>query len=159
MLVENFFTEREVQQCIQKIKGKGLGQEFSIGQGGDDIQITNDGTRSWYGFFPGFHRLLEPRVSEVFKTPLIKTNDFGRIYTKGAELEKHIDGPHCDYSFTINLINRPHTERWAFHAGDDTVYMSPGDAYFYRGPQVTHWRDELQYDECWQWFFHFNEAD
>ena len=44
-----------------------------------DPSITNDGTRSWYKFFSGFHRLLEPRVSEVFKTPLIKTNDFGRI--------------------------------------------------------------------------------
>lgn len=159
MLVKKFFTEQEVEQCIQKIKKSGFGTEFAIGEGGRDPQITNDKTRSWHNFFTEFHTLLEPRVSEVFKTPLIKTNDFGRIYTKGAELKKHIDRPRCNYSVTVNLINRPHAERWAFYAGEDTVYMSPGDAYFYRGPQVKHWRDELQYDECWQWFFHFNEAE
>lgn len=168
MLVKNFLKEDELQACIKRVvtardepwlieNGKG----FALAQGnaGPDTQITNTTTISWHSLFEEFHESLVPRVSNIFETPLKTTNDFGRIYTRGGELVKHRDAPHCDYSLTVNFKNDPEDSRWAFFAGDDEVYMGPGDAYFYRGPQVDHWREKLEYDECWQWFFHFVEVD
>ena len=168
MLIKNFLKEDEVQACIKRVETAqdepwliqdGKGFAFSQGNFGVDIQITNSTTTSWHSLFKEFHKSLVPRVSNVFETELKTTNDFGRVYTRGAELKRHRDGNWCDYSLTVNFKNDPEDGRWAFFAGDDEVYMEPGDAYFYRGPQVEHWREKLEYDECWQWFFHFVEVD
>ena len=153
MLITNFInldTCNQMADTLEKTKGIDYTR---------DIQITNETTLAYYKKFQHWHFELTERVSNIFNKTLIPTNDYSRIYTKGAFLEPHHDDPHCEYSVTLNLRNIPESNSWSFfHRGlNGTVEykMTPGDAVFYIGPLQLHWREELTYDKCYQTFLHW----
>ena len=153
MLIKNFIDLDTCNQLAQILeKSNYMTHEV-------DDQMTNKTTRGYYKVLRNFHFSLTERVSEIFKKKLIPTNDYSRIYTKGAELLSHHDGGHCEYSLTVNLLNVPESERWPFYAVTNTgiqeYLMGPGDAVFYYGVLQKHWREELLYDKCYQMFLHY----
>jgi len=140
-----------------------IDKAFSIGPVKDG-QITNDDTISFTNMLPDIHEYIKPKLENHFKVKLKKTNDFGRIYTQGAALRNHKDSWHCQYSATINLLNVPSNGRWLFLTSIDnknwTEYeMSPGDCVVYEGLKLNHKRNALEYEECYQWFFHYIEEN
>lgn len=126
-----------------------------------DKQVTNDTTVSFSLFHNRIHKYLLDKVCKVFEKDLLPTYNYSRIYTKGCQLDVHTDRPACEYSVTINFKNNPTDKSWPFYAQsvnkDSFVEynMSPGDAVFYLGLEQEHYREPLEFDECYQAFFHF----
>jgi hypothetical protein len=110
---------------------------------------------------PTFLKLLVYKTEEVSKLvgeDVIPTYSYARIYTKGAELPKHIDRDACDVSFTLNLKQ---DTPWAIaaEASDGTAIsfdLQPSDAMIYYGCEAPHWRDGAFTGEQYiQLFLHY----
>lgn len=163
MLLKNILPAELVKQSIDTIDNN-YHNAIAIGKSQIDTQITNEDTISFLNILPDIHEYIKPKLEDHFKVKLKKTNDFGRIYTKNAILRNHRDQWHCEYSITINLLNDPEGSVWPFMTqkskdNEWTVYeMTPGDGVVYKGTELFHKRDELLYNECYQWFFHFIEV-
>ena len=135
----------------------------------DDIQITNEETVAFVNLFDSVHFDLTPAAEKFFKRKLIPTTNYCRIYAKGAELLPHDDSNHCECSMTVNIKNSPEEDIWPFyiivHNKDNNgkytrrhkakFMMKQGDGVFYFGPDQVHWRDELEFDKCYQLFLHW----
>jgi hypothetical protein len=103
------------------------------------------------------HRRLAPLASEVAGKPLQPAFLFFASYRPGATLPPHRDRDPCELSINVMLDYAPEPEGvtrvtrvtpWPlFLAGDDGVgrpaELGLGDALFYRGKQLLHWRDPL----------------
>jgi len=92
---------------------------------------------------------------------LAPTVVYGRIYRLSNELKRHTDGGHCEYSITINLAKN---HDWPFELEDlkgnkVALELAPGDAVYYLGPQVNHWRKKFKGSECCQMFMHYVDLD
>lgn len=157
MLVKNLVPQEMVDNAI-KIIDSSFHKVKSIGFI-NDPQVTNRSTMSWDDLLKDIHEYIQPILEDRFDTKLKKTKNYGRIYTKHAYLENHRDGWHCEYSATVNLLNLPDGV-WPFSVSKDNktwidYEMEPGDGVLYKGEELWHKRGPLQYDECYQWFFHY----
>ena len=155
--------------AIQMDKEKALGNRIRTHK--VDNQITNAETVAMTKIFKDIHFKYTEIAENYFQKTLIPTNDYSRIYTKGAQLIPHTDGAHCEYSMTLNIKNDPQENIWPFNV---VVYrkdqdakprtdkaefmMEQGDGVFYYGPDQIHWRDELKFDKCYQLFLHWVDA-
>tara|TARA_R100000951_G_scaffold60209_5_gene50607 strand:+ start:854 stop:1405 length:552 start_codon:yes stop_codon:yes gene_type:complete len=166
MLLKNIIPIDLIEQAVDRID-QSIDRAKSIGPIRDE-QITNNDTVSWISLLPELHDYIQKPLEEYFKVKLRKTNDFGRVYTQGAELISHYDNWHCEFSASLNLMNIPSDNSWPFYTSptdnlsieDWTGYkMKPGDAVAYKGEEVYHKRLVLDYEECYQWFFHFIEKN
>ena len=88
-----------------------------------------------------------PVVEEITGLDLYPTYSYSRVYLKGDELTPHVDRPSCEISVTVNVatVGKP-WPIWMKVPGEEPIKieMSPGDAVFYKGCEVTHWRDKMQ---------------
>lgn len=92
------------------------------------------------------------------------TYAYWRLYQKNHELEKHTDRKSCDISSTICLgwdsSNLSIPYHWSFFVKskneDVEIMMNPGDAVFYRGCDLLHWRNKCEALNHAQVFFHYN---
>ena len=129
----------------------------------DDIRITKSKTtKAFNNQFIEIHYKLTDKLNKISGKSLLPTKNYSRIYTKGAQLVLHRDKNHCEFSMTVNLKNEPADEIWPFYTFDDrkhTYLMEPGDAVYYAGPHIEHWRSELEYEKCYQIFFHWVDAN
>ncbi len=163
MLLENFIDQKtcdEIADIYDATTPMFVGKTLSSQLLMRDHQITNDTTEAYSKVLQKIHYSLTDKVSGVFKKTLIPTRDYGRIYTKGAELHRHVDAGHCEYSVTINILNMPESGRWPFYVTDHKnitkkYVMNRGAAVLYYGPNWEHWRKPLPYDKCYQSFLHF----
>lgn len=96
------------------------------------------------------HRQLLYAISDVSKAALKPSYAYFVSYVNGAELEKHFDREQCKYSITTCIDASPEPEDespWPFELdtgpGTAKVYQAIGDALFYRGCSVAHWRERL----------------
>ena len=141
-------------------------------RGDVDVQITNEETVAFLNLFDSVHFDYTKIAEKIFKRKLIPTTNYCRIYTKGAELIPHNDGHHCECSITINIKNSPASNIWPFYIivqdKDDKgvirkdkakFMMNQGDGVFYYGPNQVHWRNELEFDKCYQLFLHWVDAE
>lgn len=156
MLVKNFLGKKQCEE-IAKI----MEEDYDERTTKRDPQITDSNTKAFRRKFPVLHYRLIDRVSKIFGKELIPTNDYSRVYAKGAILDSHFDAGHCEYSLTLNIKNEPYDKIWPFYVADPlknrTVeyLMEPGDAVFYYGMAQRHWREELEFDKCYQVFLHY----
>ena len=137
-----------------------------------DEQITNKETVAFFNLFDSVHFEYTKTAEEIFRKKLIPTTNYCRIYAKGAELLPHGDDYHCEHSVSINIKNSPEDNIWPFYVivypmkengktGRDKAkfMMKQGDLVFYYGPKQIHWRNELEFDKCYQLFLHWVDAE
>ena len=92
---------------------------------------------------------LTPIYSQISGKNLIPTYSFYRKYFKTNILKKHKDRPTCQYAATIQ-IDSSKNEPWPIwiqnKSGHNIKCNSKiGDIIFYKGEEVLHWREKLEY--------------
>jgi hypothetical protein len=98
-----------------------------------------------------FHHQLTGAVSDLVGEPVKPSYCYFSSYLGGAELEKHLDRPQCEFSLTLQLDYAPEPRNatpWPLYLktpeGTVTAYQGMGDALFYRGHQIPHYRYPLR---------------
>ena len=84
------------------------------------------------------------KVSEVTEFNVVPTYSYTRVYTKGDELEPHVDRPSCEISVTCHIatVGDPWPIYMQAPGGVPTKhYLEPGDACVYKGCEIKHWRE------------------
>jgi PKHD-type hydroxylase len=122
----------------------------------DDQSVI--GSKVYYNL-PEFGILLGSlcsKISKLTKKNLKPTYGFCRIYYKDTELKPHKDKPSCEYSLTINLHQ---THEWPIYFGKKQFVLGVGDAAFYMGCEVEHYRKKFEGDEYIQLFLHYVDGD
>ena len=110
-----------------------------------------------------FHQQLAGLMSQVAGEPVKPSYCYFASYQGGAVLEKHTDREQCEFSITFCVDYTPEPEaqtEWPIHLdtprGVVTVYQAIGDALFYRGCRVPHYRKRLRRDATSSSiFFHY----
>lgn len=110
----------------------------------DDDDILGINVPGYYGIFNSIQLKILPKIEKVFNIELIPTFNHSRIYRNGSILKKHKDRPACEYSLTINLYQEKGI--WPIYMKDKDsqaeLNLNPGDAAYYKGCEVLHWRKE-----------------
>jgi hypothetical protein len=112
---------------------------------------------AYYGIFNSIQLNVLPKIEEVFNVELVPTYNYSRIYYNDSILKKHIDRPACEYSITINLYQEKGI--WPIWMKDNNGYkelnLEPGDAGYYKGCEVLHWREKNTKGIGYQSFMHY----
>ncbi len=123
-----------------------------------DHQVPN-ASCTIYNFKPFLELLCAKNmeVSNLFGEMVFPTYTYSRIYKHGSTLEKHIDRPACEISFSIHLYG---DKEWPIYMEKPTgeavgVVLRPGDAVLYLGCDTPHWRDAYDGEEYGQVFLHY----
>lgn len=113
-----------------------------------------------------FHRQLAGAVHQVTGVPVKPSYVYVSSYQNGADLPIHTDRVQCEYSITMLVDHTPElTERspcplyLETARGTVPVHQHIGEALFYRGREIPHFRTRLP--ECMSStsiFFHYVDA-
>jgi hypothetical protein len=88
-------------------------------------------------------------VGQLAGEPVLPSYAYFAGYRGGARLRRHIDREQCEFSVTllVNYEAAGDPATWPIYLepkeGAVAIHQSPGDALFYRGTQLPHWREEL----------------
>ncbi len=109
--------------------------------------------------FPVFLEILCNKlhvISSVINEPLLPTYCYARKYQKDTILHEHIDRPSCEVSVTLHLYG---DMPWTFYLKDEGkeigIDLDPGDAIYYSGTELPHWRNQYLGNEYAQVFLHY----
>jgi len=110
----------------------------------------------------GIQTLLDAQVYTGHK--LYYTYSYWRLYENGSILKSHRDRMSCDISATICLgwdnSNLSQNYNWSFFVESNgqeiEIKLNPGDAVFYRGCDLLHWRNKCECLNHAQVFLHYN---
>jgi hypothetical protein len=129
------------------------------------IQNKNQPSQYLYSSIIGETLLtyFTPIYSQISGKNLNPTYSFFRKYYKTNKLLKHTDRSSCQYSATIQVDSSEDTS-WPIWIKDkmnidikcDTKI---GDIVFYKGEEVPHWREELEYEHSSHFFLHWVDKD
>lgn len=139
-----------------------------------DVQASGDYSK--YGD-PAFDSLLEHKLADASYFTgydLIPTYSYHRLYTNGTELKRHKDRESCEISATLcigydvsNVDENVYPDyNWPMFVGPSTgeigtkgnpIQLKPGDAIFYRGCKLEHWREPYLGKNHAQVFLHYND--
>tara|TARA_R110000803_G_scaffold106364_1_gene174444 strand:- start:234 stop:854 length:621 start_codon:yes stop_codon:yes gene_type:complete len=129
------------------------------------VKSTNKRDKAQYAPFIGETLLLylTSIYSKISGKNLTPTYSFYRNYFQGNSLNRHTDRPSCQYSATIQ-IDSSKDESWPIwiqskNRQDIECNSKIGDAVFYKGEEVEHWREELQYEYSSHLFLHWVDKD
>ena len=112
-----------------------------------------------------FHHQLASVVGEIAGERVKATFFFYAAYHPGAMLPPHRDREQCEYSVSILLDHSPEpedTSSWPIYlrppgaSAAVPVSLGLGEAVFYRGREVLHYRDPLsgaEYSSFWFFFY------
>jgi hypothetical protein len=111
---------------------------------------------------PAFDSFLDVSTSEVSNIVgihLLPSYTYARIYYNGCKLDRHVDRKECEHSCTLAL-GGDYDELWPIWIKEKdkepiAVYLNPGDALFYKGTEVEHWREPFEGREQYQLFMHY----
>ena len=144
-----------------RLMAESVNAEVVSGRGIKDKQCPL--STSFYGAFDRAQRELLPLLEDLSGKKLLEANNYIRFYVPGEILNKHIDREGCEYSITLTLGFEG--EPWPFYIEDSfgkekEIFMSVGDAIFYKGRERPHWRKKY-IEGKWQVqaFFHYVDAD
>lgn len=113
---------------------------------------------SFYGLFNNVLYLAQHKVEEQVGEPLLPSYNYCRFYKKNEILEKHIDRPSCEISFTVTLDYEQ--SPWPFYVESNgkqiPIILDKGDVCIYYGHEIVHWRNQMHHQN-WQTqaFFHY----
>lgn len=121
--------------------------------------------------------ICKPRIELVSGLNLFPTYSYFRIYRTGDALARHFDRPACEVSVTLCLgfdfkngsdkannhwpIFMGTVQKKASSAGV-AIQSDPGDAVIYRGCDVEHWREPMNFEQGSyqvQAFLHYVDAN
>ena len=129
------------------------------------IQTKTNYSQSQYSSIIGENLLIffTKIYSQISGKNLIPTYSFFRKYYQTNLLERHTDRPSCQYSATIQLDSSK-DESWPIFIQDKfnqevKCETKVGDIIFYKGEEVEHWREELQYEYSSHLFLHGVDGD
>ncbi|MGH1543525.1 MAG: sulfotransferase family protein [Arenicella sp.] len=94
------------------------------------------------------HKQLTSFVSNIAGRQLKPTYSYTSAYRGGARLDAHMDREQCDYTLSLMIDEElPQPEaRWPLwfdtSEGQKSLLLSCGDAVFFRGCDLPHWRDQ-----------------
>jgi hypothetical protein len=94
-----------------------------------------------------------PLVEKNTGLELFPTYSYYRVYRNGDELKHHVDRPACEISVTLAFCYSYDDSKyqWPIWVDGTPIYLKPGDMAIYRGLDLDHWRDPLEYPEnVWQ---------
>lgn len=143
-VLKKLFFEREATNETLKLTQSKLGENVHL--------LYNDQEAN------RIFALLTPLAEEIFGVSLIPTYTCMRRYFKNQTLEKHTDRDSCEYSVTINLAastNKNWPIWFQINNKDVQFDLTPGDGCFYKGIELTHWRDKCPTDWYLQIFCHW----
>ena len=114
-----------------------------------------------------FHKQLTSLTGRICQRPLKRSYVYVSAYQGGASLPRHKDRQQCEYSISLLIDFVPELSGqcpWPLHLvtsdADVTMYQSLGDAIFYRGRQLPHYRDQLPEEmSSTSILFHFVDED
>jgi hypothetical protein len=97
--------------------------------------------------------------SQISGKDLIPTYSFFRKYFKTNDLKKHKDRPSCQYSATIQ-IDSSEDKSWPIFIEDKDnneikCNSKLGSIVFYKGEEVNHWREKLEFEYSSHLFLHW----
>jgi hypothetical protein len=97
-----------------------------------------------------FQRQLNTVISDIARTLVKPSYSYLALYQGGAELDRHVDREQCEYSVTLCIDATPEPAAqvpWPLQLGTEdgelSVWQHVGEALFYRGRYLPHWRDRL----------------
>ena len=131
--------------------------------------------------------MYQKKIEDLFGLRLVPTYSYGRTYERHARLLSHTDRPSCEISATfpiayetddsttwkiwvrndMNYCGMANKESWDLTMGSPfderenciAVELEPGDAMFYQGSNVIHWRERLAGKSARQIFIHYIHKD
>ena len=109
-------------------------------------------------FTDGLLMDLLPFAEDITRLKLFPTYSYFRVYKRGDILVKHTDRPACEISVSLCLgyeADQPWPLLLETAAGVSTIELGPGDALFYRGIELTHWREPMDGERAAQVFLHY----
>jgi len=151
--------------CSSKL----LVNKLDLEENHDGFVVKNINNNSTPKFQYGSHlsesflQFLTPFYSEISQKNLIPTYSYFRHYNKGSVLTPHVDRPSCQYSATIQ-VNASENKVWPIHffTKNKEVAGSTGGLFsiiFYKGEDILHWREPLEYDYSSHLFLHWVDRD
>jgi hypothetical protein len=120
---------------------------------------------SWYSnnCFESLMLILQKDYENILNKKLFPCYSFARVMYEGAVMKKHKDRPSCQYSVSICIdedLDNPYPIFIEDYAGKThSVHLKSGDALFYNGTELNHWREEYQGKEQMQVFLHYVDAE
>tara|TARA_B100001057_G_C22832315_1_gene943840 strand:+ start:133 stop:720 length:588 start_codon:yes stop_codon:yes gene_type:complete len=112
---------------------------------------------------PIFEALLHDKKEDVEKLTgkkLSPSYSYVRLYKKGNELLKHTDRASCEV--TLSLCLGFEGPEWPLHLqteeGHKQIVLQAGDALWYEGTNITHWRYPFEGSLQAQVFLHYNST-
>lgn len=157
-VIRGLFTEEHCERMVKKME-----YAISTNQVKREHPSNKKGINAWscHELFPSEQLEVLYDVTDLVGEVLLPTYNFSRKYMKGSILRKHSDRPACEHSLTINF--GIHEKPWTFYCElkkkQMGIDLKPGDALYYTGQDVPHWRNKLETDYCYQTFFHYVEKD
>jgi len=131
--------------------------------------------------------MYQKKIEDLFGFRLVPTYSYGRTYDRHSRLLSHTDRPSCEISATfpiayqtddsktwkiwvrndMNYCGMANKESWDLTMGSPfderenciPVELEPGDAMFYQGSNVIHWRERLAGESARQIFIHYLHKD
>lgn len=118
----------------------------------------------------GIHKTLLPLVTELAGEPMKPSYVYLGSYRAPSVLKPHVDRPQCALSISLLIDYAPEPDGpspWPLYLKNKARPRPPfaaelhlGDGLFYRGTELTHWRDALPRGHAsTSLFFHFVPAD
>lgn len=106
---------------------------------------------------------LLPFMEQKTGLKLYPTYSYGRVYLKGARLDKHRDRASCEISLSL-MIGQAGNEAWPLYFESLSrktvgVTLAPGDLVVYKGMELTHWREPFKGEQQLQLFLHYVRRD
>ena len=131
--------------------------------------------------------MYQKKIEDLFGVRLVPTYSYGRTYDRHSRLLSHTDRPSCEFSATFPIsYDTDDNKSWTIWVRNDLNYcgmdnktswdltmgspfderencipvnLEPGDALFYQGSNVIHWRERLAGKSARQIFIHYLHAD
>lgn len=115
---------------------------------GNDSQV--EACRATSNFLPFWQLLVDKnlQVGNILGQKVLPSYTYSRMYLNGGELEPHVDIDCCEVDVSIHMNgDRPWPIWFETPSGVKSVVLEPGDALFYLGNKMLHWREP--YDGEW----------
>ena len=152
LVLKHFISAERAKELAVEFQNH-LNLTMSLG----DSQVPK--SQAYYNYMPALELLCEktPEISAAIGETVLPTYTYGRIYKRGATLEKHRDRGSCEVSLTLHLNG---DNKWPFFIEDSqqnpiSVTLEPGDAILYAGCIATHWRETYTGKSYAQFFLHY----